>query len=157
MCAVWVCGKWKSDWTLTGWCLASNVRRLANALQPRSVPRIQKAAAPFVQMVYFHHVASPLDLASGNAPAYQRHTRHTTHTQENIAAFLSAAQSMGLRTNELFQTVDLFEGACTRLPPPCDPRLNTHARRADVRSCVSSCVVCCVLCVCFRFRFRSFV
>lgn len=51
---------------------------LANALQPRSVPRIQKAAAPFVQM-------------------------------ENIAAFLSAAQSMGLRTNELFQTVDLFE------------------------------------------------
>lgn len=31
--------------------------------------------------------------------------------QENIAAFLAAAQSMGLRTNELFQTVDLFEGA----------------------------------------------
>jgi hypothetical protein len=119
--------------------LASNARRLANALQPRSVPRIQKAAAPFVQMVYFHHVASPLDLAFWQRSGLP--TTHTTHAQENIAAFLSAAQSMGLRTNELFQTVDLFEGACTRLPPPCDPRLNAHARRADVRSCVS-CVVC---------------
>jgi hypothetical protein len=35
--------------------------------------------------------------------------------QENIAAFLSAAQSMGLRTNELFQTVDLYEGAHSTL------------------------------------------
>jgi len=52
--------------------------QLANNLQPRSVARIQNAAAPFVQM-------------------------------ENIASFLNAAQTMGVRTNELFQTVDLYE------------------------------------------------
>ncbi|ELR15882.1 basic calponin isoform 4, putative [Acanthamoeba castellanii str. Neff] len=51
---------------------------LANALHAGSVARIQKAAAPFVQM-------------------------------ENIANFLKAAEHLGVRKNELFQTVDLFE------------------------------------------------
>jgi len=39
---------------------------------------------------------------SGNAPFIQ---------MENIAAFLAACKSVGLATHELFQTVDLYDGA----------------------------------------------
>jgi hypothetical protein len=69
------------------------------------VARIQKAAAPFVQM-------------------------------ENIANFLKAAEHLGVRKNELFQTVDLFEGTH-------DNAVRVGSCR--VRSCVRWLMVVCVM------------
>lgn len=53
--------------------------KLANRIQPGSVPKVNTSKLPFMQM-------------------------------ENIGYFLKAAESMGLKRHDAFQTVDLYEG-----------------------------------------------